>query len=139
MLQFLMTHWPATLIALITGLMLIWPVLLRRLANVPQVNPAQAVNLMNRNNAILLDVREADEVAKTSITQARHIRMAEIEGRLAELGKNKDKPIVVLCQSGGRSAAVCGILKKHGFSTVYNLEGGLAAWLKAGLPVKSGG
>ncbi|HYG32061.1 MAG TPA: rhodanese-like domain-containing protein, partial [Methylophilaceae bacterium] len=61
--------------------------------------------------------------------------LTQLESRVGELGKFKDKPVLVNCQAGMRSAKACGILKKHGFSKVWNLQGGLNAWQQAKLPV----
>lgn len=101
-----------------------------------EVLPAQAVALINRETPMLLDVREASELAQGGIRNARHIAAGVLEKRLSELEKFKDKPVIAYCASGARSPAACRILSKHGFPQVYNLKGGLSAWEQAGMPVE---
>ena len=74
----------------------------------------------------LLDVREHVELEIASVERARHIPMREIPARLAEL--DRDRPIVVMCHSGGRSRRVADYLASHGFTEVFNLKGGIDAW-----------
>ncbi len=62
-------------------------------------------------------------------------RWAQVDKRLGELDKFKDKPVIVVCQSGNRSSSTCNALTKRGFEKVYNLSGGISAWEQAGLPV----
>ena len=122
-------------LAVVSGLMLAWPMLSRMSSTSSNLGPADAVLLINRENALVLDVRENAEYAAGHITDARHIPLAQLETRIGELGKFKDKPVLVNCQAGMRSAKACGTLEKHGFSKVYNLQGGLNAWQQAKLPV----
>ena len=122
-------------LALGSGLMLLWPMLKRGATGIANLSPAEAVLLMNRSNAIVVDVREATEYAQGHITDARHIPLVELEARLKEISRYKEKPILVHCQGGVRSAKACDLLRKHGFSKLYNLQGGLNAWQQAKLPV----
>lgn len=134
-----MQHWLATLVLVVTGVMLFWSTVSRRLGGVAGISPQDAVQLMNRQNAVVLDVRDADERDAGFIAQSRHIPLKELEARVGELAKAKDKPVVVVCASGARSATAAAVLKgKHGFSAVASLNGGLEAWKKAGLPLKKG-
>ena len=122
-------------LAVVSGLMLVWLMLSRMSGASSSVGPADAVLLINRENALVLDIRDEAEYAAGHITDARHIPLAQLEARVGELRKFKDKPVLVNCQAGMRSAKACGILKKHDFSKVYNLQGGLNAWQQAKLPV----
>jgi len=122
-------------LALGSGAMLLWPILKRGTSGVADVSPNDAVLLINREHATVLDVRNANEYASGHITEALHIPLAELESRLAELAKYKDKPLLVNCQGGVRSASACGILTKAGFTKLYNLEGGVNAWGQAKLPL----
>ncbi|HYD34318.1 MAG TPA: rhodanese-like domain-containing protein [Methylophilaceae bacterium] len=121
-------------LAVVSGLMLVWPMLARSGAS-SNLSPADAVLLINRENALVLDVRDDAEYAAGHITDARHIPLAQLETRIEELRKFKDKPVLVNCQAGMRSAKACNILKKQGFTKVHNLQGGLNAWQQAKLPV----
>jgi rhodanese-related sulfurtransferase len=115
--------------------MLLWPLLMRGAGGVANVTPNEAVMLINRSNAVVLDVREDAEFVNGRIADARHIPLAQLAGRIKELQKFKDKPILVNCQVGARSAKACDILRAHQFSQVNNLQGGLDAWTQAKLPL----
>lgn len=134
-MRFVINNIWLVLLAAVSGAMLLWPMLRRGALGVPDVSPAEAVALINREHAMVLDVREAAEFSGGHITDARHIPLGELESRLDELTRFRDKPIVVQCQGGVRSASACAVLKKKGFSHIYNLKGGIAAWLESKLPV----
>ncbi|MBI3140331.1 MAG: rhodanese-like domain-containing protein [Rhodocyclales bacterium] len=121
-------------IAFVSGAMLLFPLVTGR-AGGPGVSPMQATLLINREDAIVLDVREAAEFAQGHIPNSRHIPLAQLDKRLVELEKFKDKSIIVNCASGSRSSSACGRLRKRGFTKVFNLAGGISAWDQAGLPV----
>ena len=120
-------------IAFASGAMLLWP-LLRRSAGGPWVNTVQLTQLINRQDAIVIDVRDAAEYAKGHIVGARNVPLAQFEKRLGELEKLRNKPLVVHCETGDRSAKALELLRKNGFEKVYNLSGGYASWMNAGLP-----
>lgn len=122
--------------AVITGGMLVWPFVARLLRPQREVGALEAVQLINRRDAIVVDVREADEYAKGHIANSRHIPARQVGERLKELDKHKRKPIIVACNSGRRSASVVGILRKSGFEEVYGLRGGLMAWQQASMPLE---
>lgn len=122
-------------LALGSGLMLLWPTLRRGAGGSTDVTPGEAVLLINREHAGVLDVRSPSEFAGGHITDAINIPLAELESRLGELAKFKGKPLVVNCQGGVRSAKACAMLKAAGFNRLYNLAGGINAWAAAKLPV----
>ena len=99
------------------------------------LSPAQATALINREDAVVIDVREAGEFASGHLLNARHIPLGELDKRIGELDKLKNKPVILSCQSGSRSASARSILQKAGFASVHNLEGGIAAWEQAGMPI----
>jgi len=123
-------------IVLISGFGLIWPLLMGGKAN--ELSPVAATQLINREDAQIIDVREADEFAAGHLPEARHIPLGKLVERAGELEKFKDKPIIVCCASGMRSAKGCAALGKLGFSRVYNVSGGVDAWVGAGYPIKKG-
>lgn len=104
-----------------------------------EVSAAEATLLINREDALVVDVREADEFAAGHLQDARHIPLSKLTERVAELEKFKDKPIILCCATGLRSGKGCSELLKLGFSRVNNLAGGVDAWVAAGYPVKKGG
>ncbi len=121
-----------------SGIMLLLPSFKKGTGGVPNLGTSEAINLINRNHAVVLDVRSEAEFASGHIVDARHIPLDELAERLGELNKYKDKPILVNCQRGMRSAKACEILRKAEFTQVHNLQGGLDAWILAKLPVVKG-
>lgn len=121
-----------------SGVLLLWPMLRGGASGTKDVSPAEAVLLMNRENAIMLDVREENEFATGHIPEAKNIPLSKLTERAGELKKYQQKPVVVNCQGGVRSATACGQLKKAGFTNLYNLKGGINAWNEAKLPVAKG-
>ena len=122
-------------IAFVSGGMLVWP-LVRRGAGGPSVNTLEATLLMNKKDSLVLDVRDAAEFAQGHILNARNIPFDELEGRLKEIERYKEKPVIVTCGAGNRSGSAAGMLRKHGFTAAVNLSGGIAAWRQAGLPTE---
>ncbi|MDZ4100032.1 MAG: rhodanese-like domain-containing protein [Methylophilaceae bacterium] len=122
-------------LALGSGIMLIWPMLTGGSGGVPNLEPAEAVLMMNRNNPLVLDIRDDAEFAASHIADAKHIPLAKLTERIKELEKHKDKSILVYCQNGVRTTKACGILRKNAFSKLHKLQGGLNAWVAAKLPV----
>lgn len=103
------------------------------------VTVGEATLLINREDALVLDVRETGEWSAGHIPNARHIALGQLGGHLSELERFKGKPVIVCCASGNRSSSACGTLKRAGFERVFNLSGGIGAWTGAGLPVTTKG
>ncbi|SJM90963.1 Rhodanese-like protein (modular protein) [Crenothrix polyspora] len=97
------------------------------------VSPQEAATLFSEKKAVIVDVREDDEWNQQHIPGAIHIPLGQLLGRLTELEQYKNTPIITQCQKGGRSQQALTVLKSLKFSKVYNLEGGIDAWNKAGL------
>jgi rhodanese-related sulfurtransferase len=123
-------------VAFVSGAMLVWPMVRR--GGAASVNTLQATMMINKEDALVLDVREPAEFNAGHILNARNIPLGELDKRAAELAKWKEKPVVVACASGNRSSSALGVLKKHGFTRAVNLSGGFSAWQAAGLPVGRG-
>jgi rhodanese-related sulfurtransferase len=122
-------------VALVSGAMLVWPAV-RRGASGASVSTLQATLLINQQNALVLDVREAAEYEKGHLLNARNIPLGELEPRAGELEKHKAKPVIVVCDDGNRSGKTATALRKQGFEQVFTLSGGIRAWRQAGLPVE---
>lgn len=120
-------------LALVSGGMLIFPLLSGGMTS--GISVTEATMLLNREEAVVIDVRETNEWSTGHITQARHIALGQLDKRLSEIEKFKERPIIVCCASGNRSSSACGTLRRAGFQRVYNLAGGIGAWTGAGLPV----
>ncbi len=97
--------------------------------------PQQVVRLMNSENSLMLDVREVKEYQEVHIANSMHMPVGEVKKRIKELDKYKESQVIVSCRSGQRSARICSLLKKNGFSHVSNLRGGVLAWENDKLPV----
>jgi rhodanese-related sulfurtransferase len=136
--EFFLNHWDLFLaLGIILGLM-IWQTFRGKISGFNDLSPTEAVQVINHQDALVLDVREDNEFRDGHIVDARHIPLGALNKRLNELDAFKDKPVVVSCRSGHRSASACGLLKKAGFTNIYNLRGGMMAWQGAGLPVSKG-
>jgi rhodanese-related sulfurtransferase len=94
--------------------------------------------LINREDALVIDVSEPDEYVAGHLPESRNIPSGRLEERIAELDKFKDSPLIVVCQTGARSSVACKKLEKLGFTKVQNLAGGISAWRTAGMPLKKG-
>ncbi|NWG86689.1 MAG: rhodanese-like domain-containing protein [Hydrogenophilaceae bacterium] len=132
-MEFIQQNIWTVLLAALSGFMLVMPSF-RRLGGVKQIGPQEAVMLMNHDEALVLDVREQSEFVDGHIAKAKHIPLGALAKRLGELEKYKDKPIVAVCRSGSRSGSACGTLRRAGFQNLHNLDGGMIAWERAGLP-----
>jgi rhodanese-related sulfurtransferase len=120
-------------VAFVSGAMLLWP-LFRRGAGGPWVNTAEATHLINREDALVLDVRDPGEFGAGHILGAKNVPLSRLGD--AEVAKRKDRPVIVYCEGGERSSKAVATLKRQGFARVVNLTGGLRAWQQAGLPVE---
>ncbi len=103
--------------------------------NFTNLTPAGAIQLINNDDAVLLDVRESTETVAGKIAKAIQIPVGSLSKRIGELDKHKDKNIIVYCKTGARSGIACKELDKAGFEKVYSLSGGMTAWQEAHLPV----
>lgn len=94
----------------------------------------EAVVLMNRKSALVLDVREADEFAQGHLQGARNIPLSQLDVRSKELEKFRDKPVLIVCQRGSRASKASRLLKAQNFSALNVLKGGMQAWQEANMP-----
>jgi rhodanese-related sulfurtransferase len=123
-------------VAFVSGAMLLWPYV-RRVGAGAGVSTAQATQLINREDALVLDVRDPGEFGAGHILGAKNLPLSRIDAGGAEIAaKRKDKPVIVYCDTGNRAAKAAAALKSQGFAKVVSLSGGLGAWQQAGLPVE---
>jgi rhodanese-related sulfurtransferase len=135
-MPFLEKNWPIVLVMVVSGLMLLWPYLQRLISPVREVGTHDATRLMNNENAVLLDVREAKEIAGSRVPNSVHIPLSQLKSRGGELAKSTARPVIVYCERGQRARGAAGILGRNGFEKVFLLRGGYKAWRDAGLPVQ---
>ena len=133
-MEFLQHNWNWAALAVASGGWLSVE-LIRSRGDTSQLSPVQATLLINREDAIILDVREQGDYAKGHIPNARHIPLSEFARRSAEMEKWKGQPLILCCASGGRSESAGAQLRKAGFEKIYNLRGGMMEWEKAGQPI----
>jgi len=122
------------IIAIVSGAMLLFPSLTRGRGG-QALSPTEAVQLINRNNARLIDIRSPERFAAQHITQARNIPADQLIPQTERWAK--DTPLILVCDTGRSTTGPATQLRKQGFSSVYTLTGGLNAWVQAGLPTKT--
>ena len=107
-------------------------------AGANQVSAVQLPQLINQENAVVVDVCQPEEFRKGHIPAAINIPVDQIKEQLGQLEKflKKDRPIVLSCRSGQRASRAATVLRKNEFKRVYTLSGGLAAWEKENLPLE---
>ncbi len=119
-----------------TGAMLLWPLLMRPFRAGREVSAHEAVQLINRRDALVVDVRDTGEFEAGHVAGARHVPEKQLVERLRELEKFKTRPIIVTCRSGTRSDVAVQVLRRNGFGEAMNLRGGIGAWEQAGMPLE---
>jgi len=132
--KFIIDNWMLIAVAVTTASMLMWPTVMGATAS--GLNPTAAVQLINREKAVVIDVCEPAEFAAGHVVGAKNVPLGELEGRLAGVVKNKALPLILVCQSGARSGRAVAIAKKLGYEQAQSLGGGLAGWRTANLPVE---
>lgn len=135
-MKFIIDNWMLIAVALTSGMLLFWPVL--QGAATAGIAPTIAVQLINRERAVVVDVCDPDEFARGHIGGAKNIPLGELETKLSAAVKNKALPLILVCQSGARSGRAVAIAKKLGYERAQSLGGGLASWRAADLPVEKG-
>jgi rhodanese-related sulfurtransferase len=135
--DFVMNNLALVALFIASGTMLVWPELSKAVGMGGQdIGTLDATRLINQGGVLVLDIRDEKEFAAGHLPKARHIPVRELNARIAEIAKFKAKPVIVTCKSGTRASAACRLLTQAGFTTVYTLRGGLAAWQQASLPLE---
>jgi len=135
-LHFLQNNIWTVLIALTSGVMLLWSFFGNRLRGIKEIDLVAAMQRINHQNALVLDVREQNEYDAGHIINSKLIPAGKLLERIGELEKYRERPIIVLCRSGQRSSSACAVLGKQGFTQAHTLSGGILAWQKASLPLE---
>jgi rhodanese-related sulfurtransferase len=123
-------------LALVSGGMLLWPKVAGG-GTVTGITPAGAVQLINRQKAVVIDVGGAAKYAAAHVAGAKNAPLAELETQLPGLVKNKATPLVLVADTGLRASRAAAAAKKLGYASAQPLAGGLKGWREAGLPVES--
>jgi len=122
--------------ALASGVLLLWPLLVKPFRSGKELGPFEAVQLINRNDALVIDLRDTGEFESGHISGARHLPERQLVDRLQELDKFKDRPLLVTCRSGMRASAAVHVMRRKGFGQAVSLRGGISAWEQAGMPLQ---
>ncbi|MDR2154854.1 MAG: rhodanese-like domain-containing protein [Burkholderiaceae bacterium] len=135
-MDFLLANWMLILVALISGSLLLAPMLRGGVGG--GVTPGEAVQLINREKAVVVDVCQPDEYRAAHVGGAKNIPLGELQEKLPAAVKNKSVPLVLVCASGMRSGRAAVIARKLGYEKAQSLTGGLKGWREANLPVETG-
>jgi rhodanese-related sulfurtransferase len=132
--NFLIDNWLLVLVALTSGIALLLPNL--QSMGAPGLSPTQAVLLINREKANVVDVRSAEEFASGHLIGARHVVLDAISAELTKVVPDKKRPLILVCASGMRSQKAQRIAQQLGYENVHSLGGGLKIWQDANLPLE---
>ncbi len=133
-MTFFLNNWFLFAAALVSGGLLAWP-LLSRGASAGGVTPAEAVNLINRERGVLIDVSEPAEFGAGHAAGAKNVPFGTLE-TATDLPKNKAVPLLLMCPTGSRANRGAAILRKRGYEKASAVAGGVAAWREANLPIE---
>lgn len=133
-MKFIVDNWMLILIALSSGGMLAWPMV--RGANTGSLTAQGAVQLINRERAVVVDVREPEEFATGHVTGAKNVPLNQLEQKLPTAVKNKSLPLLLVCASGSRAQRAVATAKKLGYEQAQAVAGGLKSWKDANLPLE---
>ena len=131
--KFLIDNWMLIAVAIVSGTMLLMPIIQ---ASGGGLTADGAVQLINREKAVVVDVCEAEEFATGHVGGAKNIPLNQLEERLANTVKNKTLPLILVCETGARSARAVAVAKKLGYEQAQAMSGGLKAWRLANLPIE---
>lgn len=135
-MTFIVENWYLILLAVVSGGLLLVPGL--KGVGGGSLQPNDAVAKINREKAVVVDVREPEEYVKGHITNAKNIPLSQLDERLPQVAKNKAVPVILVCDKGARAVRAVRAeaqAKKLGFEKAQALAGGMKAWRDAGLPV----
>lgn len=135
-IEFFSSHPILSAVWVVLFVMLMVSIIKSRFSAVKQLSPTELTLQVNRDDAVVIDIRAEADFAKGHITGARHLALSDIEKQqLAGLEKHKAQPIIVVCQAGMTAQKAAASLIKQGFSKVSVLQGGMSGWTGASLPV----
>ena len=132
--KFIIDNWMLISVALVSGALLLWPVIMD--ASTGGLTASGAVQLINREKAVVIDVSEPSEFAAAHVNGSKNVPMADFEKRLPEVVKNQALPVILVCTSGIRATKAIAMAKKLGYEQAQALGGGLVAWRAANLPLE---
>jgi rhodanese-related sulfurtransferase len=133
--KFLIDNWMLISVALASGGMLVWPLVSSGM-NAGALTASGAVQLINREKAVVVDVSDASEFAAGHVGGAKNVPLSQLEEKLPSAVKNKGLPLILVCSTGARASRAVAVAKKLGYDNAQALGGGLKAWKEASLPLE---
>ena len=134
-MSFFIENWVLIAVAFASGALLVWPAV-KAGGRTGSLNANDAVTLMNRQKAVVIDISDAKEFAEGHIVGAKNLPLDELEAKLPGAVKNKALPVIFVCPNGARANRGVAVAKKLGYENAQSLTGGMGAWRTAGLPVE---
>jgi rhodanese-related sulfurtransferase len=134
-MNFVIDNWMLIAVAIASGSLLLWP-MVSGAAGAAGLTPAGAVQLINREKAVVVDVSDAAEFASGHVVGAKNVPLDQLDAKLTAAVKNKGVPLLLVCQSGARANRAVAAAKKLGYDKAQAVSGGMKGWRDAGLPVE---
>ena len=134
-MKFIIDNWMLIGIALASGGLLLWPLISSGMA-AGSLSANGAVQLINRDKAVVIDVSEAEEFATGHVGGAKNLPLNQLEDMLPAAVKNKALPLILVCPTGARANRAVAMAKKLGYEQAQCLAGGLKSWKEANLPLE---
>ena len=133
--EFIVNHLFLVCLFISISILLLWNFFGTSIMGLKMVGSAELTRLINRDDALLIDLRKKDDFTNGHIINAKNIPSAEFEKEMNSLSSKKDQPIVLYCSHGSETVRFARILIQQGFQKVYGLKGGLVTWSQANLPL----
>ncbi|MEO8976676.1 MAG: rhodanese-like domain-containing protein [Casimicrobiaceae bacterium] len=134
-MSFVQNNWMLFAVLLVSGAMLVWPLISARTSPMKPISTLGVTRLINAGNPVLLDLRETKELDGGHLPNALHIPLSQLKDRGGELTRFAARPLIAYCDRGQRSSSAAATLSALGFKEMYQLSGGIRAWKDAGLPL----
>jgi len=139
-LEFILNHYIFSLALAVVTYLLIQEIFDSAFKKFGSVSPLLAVAKMNDVDTLVIDVRDAPDFVQSHIEQAINMPLGSLSENLSKIAEHKNKPVLIACQTGTRSASAGKLLTKAGFEQVFVITGGMQAWENDyKLPVKKTG
>jgi rhodanese-related sulfurtransferase len=136
--EFITNHWMLFIALVVVIFLLIQDFFESAFNKFNSISPLEAVAHMNQDDSVIIDVREPAEFKKEHIESALNFPLAKIDEHKSELESKKNSSVLIVCQTGTRSAPACKKLSKLGFENLHYLSGGMQSWEDNKMPVKKG-
>ena len=133
--QFVIANWPLVLAFVMILLWIVCEETRKKVRGVTKLSPAEVTQKINRDNAVVIDVRDSKAFNEGHIIGSINVPVADVEAKMKKLVKYKNRPVITVGASGMQSATVGAKLHAKGFTDVYHLNGGMPAWRRESLPI----